>query len=833
MTETITLQIGGMTCVRCSAAVEHALKGLEGVDQATVSYANERAEITYDPARTDRKKMEKAIRASGYSVVEDKATFRKRELTALTVTFVIAAVLSAPFMLMMVLMFAAPNAHLTHILHNGWLQLILATPVQFVVGWRFYKGAFLSLKNRSPSMDVLVALGTTAAYGYSLYNVLSGGGHLYFESGAIIITLILLGKLLETRARSKTSAAIELLMNLQPKTATVLRDGRETEIPAAEVVQGDTVLVRPGESLSVDGVVLTGKSAVDESMLTGESMPVDKQPDDKVFGGTVNGAGALTIRAEGVGRDTMLAGIIRLVEEAQSSKAHIQRIADKVSAIFVPAVIGIALLTFLLTALLTRDVAQAVTRAVAVLVIACPCSLGLATPTALMVGTGRAAGMGILIKSADALETACRIQVMILDKTGTITEGKPTVTDLIAYGLPEREALRLAASVEQLSEHPVARAVTDSFDGELAGAKDFQSLTGRGVSAQVEGKTIRLGNRRLMEEAGIAVETDVRPLEEQGKTVLLIGHIDTVGVSDRWKTDPFTPTEIDGKVYGRGAMDMKGGLAAILETLTYYAAHLDEINGKILACFVADEEGLSKGTYQLVAEDVIHADYAIMGECRYDNVAVGFRGRYSFEVTVHGQTAHASHYPEVGENALISGGRLAAAIEALPTLQHPHLKHGTWCVRYIEGGNPGTLVVPEKCYLFVDRYVVPGETDETCIAQIMEAAEQLGLSGKVDVRLKPRKSPYMQSFAVEEDHPLVKILQEEFYSVTGKDLPCAYDASVCDSNILAVSLGIPVVTFGPSGGNMHGDNEYGYAWQVKNCGEVYRRTVARLLSGEV
>ena len=243
--------------------------------------------------------------------------------------------------------------------------------------------------------------------------------------------------------------------------------------------------------------------------------------------------------------------------------------------------------------------------------------------------------------------------------------------------------------------------------------------------------------------------------------------------------------------------------------------------------------GLSKGTYQLVAEDVIHADYAIMGECRYDNVAVGFRGRYSFEVTVHGQTAHASHYPEVGENALISGGRLAAAVEALPTLQHPHLKHGTWCVRYMEGGNPGTLVVPEKCYLFVDRYVVPGETDEICIAQIMEAAEQLGLSGKVDVRLKPRKSPYMQSFAVEEDHPLVKILQEEFHSVTGKDLPCAYDASVCDSNILAVSLGIPVVTFGPSGGNMHGDNEYGYAWQVKNCGEVYRRTVARLLSGEV
>ena len=291
--------------------------------------------------------------------------------------------------------------------------------------------------------------------------------------------------------------------------------------------------------------------------------------------------------------------------------------------------------------------------------------------------------------------------------------------------------------------------------------------------------------------------------------------------------DLYPEYHLDRKNLMRTMLDTGTGLAPI------YAAHLDEINGKILACFVADEEGLSKGTYQLVAEDVIHADYAIMGECRYDNVAVGFRGRYSFEVTVHGQTAHASHYPEVGENALISGGCLAAAIEALPTLQHPHLKHGTWCVRYMEGGNPGTLVVPEKCYLFVDRYVVPGETDEICIAQIMEAAEQLGLSGKVDVRLKPRKSPYMQSFAVEEDHPLVKILQEEFHSVTGKDLPCAYDASVCDSNILAVSLGIPVVTFGPSGGNMHGDNEYGYAWQVKNCGEVYRRTVARLLSGEV
>lgn len=313
-----------------------------------------------------------------------------------------------------------------------------------------------------------------------------------------------------------------------------------------------------------------------------------------------------------------------------------------------------------------------------------------------------------------------------------------------------------------------------------------------------------------------------------GKTVMLIGHIDTVGVSDRWATDPFTPTEIDGKVYGRGSMDMKGGLAAILETLEYYTQHKDEFRGRIIACFVSDEEGLSKGTYQLV-EEGIGADYAIMAECRYDNVAIGFRGRYSFEVTVHGTSAHASHYPAVGENALITGGKLAAAIEALPTLTHPNLKHGTWCVRYMEGGNAGTLVVPDSCYIFVDRYVVPGETDETCIAQIMEAAKSLGLENKVDVRLKPRTSPYMQSFALEADHPLVTTLQANFTAVTGEELPVAYDPSVCDSNILAVSLNIPTVTFGPSGGGMHADNEYGYPYQVKNCVEIYRRTVADLL----
>lgn len=371
----------------------------------------------------------------------------------------------------MVLMFVAPDAAVTHWMHNaGWVQLALATPVQFVVGWRFYKGAVLSLLNRSPSMDVLVALGTSAAYGYSLYNVIVGSGHYYFESAAIIITLVLLGKMLETGARGKTSAAIEMLMNLQPKTATVLREGTEMVIPAAEIVQGDTILVHPGESLSVDGEVVAGRSAVDESMLTGESMPVDKQLGDKVFGGTVNGTGSLTVRADGIGKDMVLSGIIRLVEEAQSSKAPIQKLADKVSAIFVPAVIGAALLTFVLTLVFMQGadtMTEAISRAVAVLVIACPCSLGLATPTALMVGTGRAATMGVLIKSADALETACRIDRVLLDKTGTVTMGRPAVTNFLPVGMQREEALRLAAAVEQLSEHPVARAVTESYDQPL------------------------------------------------------------------------------------------------------------------------------------------------------------------------------------------------------------------------------------------------------------------------------------------------------------------------------------------------------------------------------
>lgn len=274
---------------------------------------------------------------------------------------------------------------------------------------------------------------------------------------------------------------------------------------------------------------------------------------------------------------------------------------------------------------------------------------------------------------------------------------------------------------------------------------------------------------------------------------------------------------------------MKGGDAAILSTVEYFSQHRDEFCGRILVAFVSDEEGLSKGTYQLAAENAIQADYAIMGECRYDNVAVGFRGRFSFEVTVKGKASHSCRYPEVGENAIINAGKMAQAIEALPTATHPKLKHGTWCVRYICGGNPATLVVPDSCYMFVDRYVVPGETEESCLAQLQQAADKLGLGDKVELRLKPRSSPYMRSFAIAEDHELVNALRDSFKEVTGEILPIDYDPSICDSNILAVSLGIPVVTFGPSGGNMHGDNEYGFPYQVKNCLEIYKETIKKLL----
>ncbi len=528
MKKDVVIKVGGMSCVRCSAAVENALCAVSGVETAVVSYANGRAEVSFDDGKTDLKTLEKAIKKAGYSVLPDVRSARKKEFRALLTLFTFSLVLSIPFFLMMALMILAPESEMMHALHNGYLQLALATPVQFVSGFRFYRGAFFSLKNKSPSMDVLVALGTTASYVYSVYSLLSGNGAFYFESSAMIITLVLLGKMLEAKAKAKTSESIEKLMDLAPKRATVLRDGREEIIPVSQIAVGDIVVVRPGESIPADGIVIEGITSIDESMLTGESMPISKTVGDKIFGGTVNGRGSVKFCAENVGSDTVLSGIIRLVEEAQSSKARIQTTADKVSAIFVPSVALIAILTLVLSLAFELSLSESIDRAVAVLVIACPCSLGLATPTALMVGIGRGASMGILIKNADALEQACKIKALALDKTGTVTEGRPRITKIINLNDTVPDALKYAASAESRSEHPLAHVIVSAYGNEIPECEEFESLTGRGVRATVEGKKVLVGKMSwIEEECGCTLPEEAKNLSLSGNTVI-VSSVDSV-----------------------------------------------------------------------------------------------------------------------------------------------------------------------------------------------------------------------------------------------------------------------------------------------------------------
>lgn len=536
------IKVGGMSCVRCSAAVENALKGVKGVVTAEVSYANGRAEVGYDDEITNRKTLEKAIKSAGYEVLVDVKTARKKEFKTNLFLFLFSFLFSLPFFVMMLLMFVSPDSGLMHILHNGYLQFALATPIQLVAGARFYKGACHSLKNKSPSMDVLVALGTTVSYIYSVASLLTQRGTFYFESSAMIITLVLLGKMLESRARTKTSEAIEKLIDLAPKRATVLREGKEVEINASQIIVGDIVIVRPGASVPADGIVIEGNSHIDESMLTGESMPVSKEAGSKVFGGTVNKNGSFSFRAENVGNDTVLSGIIRLVEEAQSSKAPIQTVADKVSAYFVPSVTAIALVTFVLTWLFANDLTKAIDNAVSVLVIACPCSLGLATPTALMVGIGRGASMGILIKDASALETACKIKAIVFDKTGTVTEGNPRVTDIKPLTENTEEAMLLTASAEIRSEHPLASVITGICSDELITPTEFESVTGCGVIAAVNGKRVAVGKPSWIEKlCGTQIDKESLSDIKKGKTVV-VSAIDgvpslVISVSDPIRND--------------------------------------------------------------------------------------------------------------------------------------------------------------------------------------------------------------------------------------------------------------------------------------------------------
>lgn len=460
---------------------------------------------------------------------------------------IICIIVSAPLIIAMILGFLGVHNSITQVLHHEVFQLIVATPVQFVIGRRFYISAYHAIKNKSPNMDVLVVLGTTAAYLLSIYNgfiadgtmVYMGMKDIYFESSVTIITLILLGKYMEANAKGKTSGAIKKLMGLQAKTARVIRDKKEQDIPVGEVYPQDIVLVRPGEKIPVDGVIIEGSSSVDESMLTGESIPVDKRPGNPVTGATINKQGAFKFEATKVGSETALSQIVRMVEEAQGSKAPIQKIADKISGIFVPAVIVCAIITLVIWLAISGDFSEALIHAVAVLVIACPCALGLATPTAIMVGTGVGAGQGILIKGGEYLELACKVEAVVLDKTGTITKGKPALTDIVSLSsFSEEDIMRYAAAVEMNSEHPLGEAIYrygKEHDVSLPEVTDFKSITGKGVSALIDGHRIDVGTRLLMTDisargmTAAAVEATLKRLEDDGKTAMILAIDQEVG----------------------------------------------------------------------------------------------------------------------------------------------------------------------------------------------------------------------------------------------------------------------------------------------------------------
>ncbi|MFZ5643707.1 MAG: heavy metal translocating P-type ATPase [Bacillota bacterium] len=536
-TDRVELKISGMTCAACAARVERALGGLEGVLRANVNFAMERATVEYDPGRISPADLKKAVSEAGYAAEDGEKRFdvdrekieREKEKRRQLTFFTLSAVLSVPLLAMM---FAELlDMHLPDILHNKVFQFALATPVQFIAGFQFYRGAYNSLRHGSANMDVLVAMGTSAAYFYSVATTFFFDGHVYYETGAIIITLIILGRMLEAIAKGRTSEAIKKLMGLQARTARVIRGGQEMDIPVEDVKAGDLVLVRPGEKIPVDGTIKEGYSSVDESMLTGESMPADKKSGDEVIGGTINKHGTFKFEATRVGSETALAQIIRIVEEAQGSKAPIQRLADVISAYFVPAVVGIAIVTFLSWYFLADpgNFTRALINFTAVLVIACPCALGLATPTSIMVGTGRGAENGILIKGGEHLEKAHSLNTVVLDKTGTITRGEPSLTDVIATGtIEEKELLHLVASAENRSEHPLAEAIVRGAAKkgiELAEPQGFEAIPGHGISAKVSDRDLLVGNRRLMAARGIDIsglEKHADSLEKEGKTAMLV-----------------------------------------------------------------------------------------------------------------------------------------------------------------------------------------------------------------------------------------------------------------------------------------------------------------------
>ncbi len=531
---TTTLSISGMHCASCATLITKALTKTPGVTNANVNYAIAKATIDHTTAVTETQLIA-VITAKGYKAEpaqsgmagHDHASMQHEgDINALKKRLLISTALSVPaFIIGMFFM-------MDGILYTGYelmgavyILFALATPVQFYVGWDFYRGTWTALKNKSANMDSLIALGTTAAYLYSVYALIVGGAQ-YFEISAVLITLVLLGKFLEARATGKTSAAIEKLMQLSPKIATVLRNGKEVKIPVDDVKEGDVLIVRPGEKIPVDGTIIAGESSIDESMITGESMPVDKTKGSAVIGGTINKNGVLHMTAKKVGANTTLANIIKLIEDAQGRKAPIQRFADTISSYFVPVVIVIAIGTFI-TWMFYGTFSFALIAAVSVLVIACPCALGLATPTAIMVGTGKGAQQGILIKGGDVLETTHKIQHVLFDKTGTLTKGAPEVTDIISLStLTEKQLLIDVASIEHGSEHPLAQAIVKKAGkNKLTKVSHFKAIPGHGVTATLGSKTYYFGNRKLMRNAKANTkpfEKQICALEEQGKTVMLL-----------------------------------------------------------------------------------------------------------------------------------------------------------------------------------------------------------------------------------------------------------------------------------------------------------------------
>ena len=549
--EKVVLPIQGMSCASCVKKVENALNGLEGVVRATVNFATERASVQYIPGAVSLDDFRRAVKEAGYEVLEvetggkeeivdrEKAA-REAEFKKLKRKFITGLILVIPvFLLAYWKTLGLSNLFNLGREVNFYLQLIFETPVQFWVGWLFYVGAWKTAKHKSADMNTLIAVGTSAAYTYSvlaiffpwLFAVQGLAAEVYFDTAGAIIVLILLGRLLEARAKGQTSEAIKKLIGLQAKTARVVRDSQEMDIPVEEVALGDLVIVRPGEKVPVDGVVQEGHSAIDESMVTGESIPVEKNPGDEVIGATINRTGTFRFKAVKVGKDTMLAQIIKMVEEAQGSKPPIARLADLIASYFVPVVIGIAIATFFVWYFWgpTPALTYAVLNFVAVLIIACPCALGLATPTSIMVGTGKGAENGILIRGGEALETAHKLNAVVMDKTGTLTKGQPSVTDI--WGSREfkkEEILRYAASAEKGSEHPLGEAIVNRAKEQnipLISPKDFQAIAGHGIEAAIDGRPILMGNLKLMQDRGIPMNGLERKAEEfssQGKTPMFV-----------------------------------------------------------------------------------------------------------------------------------------------------------------------------------------------------------------------------------------------------------------------------------------------------------------------